>query len=601
MIFFWSIFILSWTAYAAFVGLTALLLYRFGGLRVIPFAVVSALIVVPTAIVMMDQYAFMQVGRLTYGLDMAALTMLILALFLSRGLGLAISRWARSLSGAAFLAAALWSVSGPGGFFLPLLFMPTANLFASHLVFVLLFLGVAAATFLGLNRIPPATTSPSEQQPRPSSAVWKTIGSFRFWLRTAVALLALFWLAQWAVPRPNGGLVSYWGEPGMSPAVLDNAEVLCSGHFSRYWQPFRWCWRVELKSEAAGFASGRTVKARRKIIPFIVDHYWKGTGPQEIEVALFEPSENYWGDSWLLPSQENLLVALKKDTTGSNAYQLVNQVNSWLVLNTAAMEIPAQTIPEEVIKMSAFNYLKSYAAGDEDEPMVKMSAPLVIDSLSGIGGTYEVQNISLAKQALATVKNFRMNDAKTLAVLTELLGTPESRSRVHNIKVGDSAMPTTATPLHDDALAALAKIDPVLGWKTAFNLYETKSIQYYTFSKIIPEVINPRYLSQIDPEQIRKLLNGEPLLAREIARSFSQMSNRQIKDPGAVPWLGECLTNADVEVQYFGMMGLYEVCGKKEKFPTAFLAKFKIHPQKYLAPYQAWWAEHRAEYGSSTP
>jgi len=68
-----------------------------------------------------------------------------------------------------------------------------------------------------------------------------------------------------------------------------------------------------------------------------------------------------------------------------------------------------------------------------------------------------------------------------------------------------------------------------------------------------------------------------------------------------VPWLGECLTNADVEVQYFGMMGLYEVCGKKEKFPTAFLAKFKIHPQKYLAPYQAWWAEHRAEYGSSTP
>jgi len=162
-------------------------------------------------------------------------------------------------------------------------------------------------------------------------------------------------------------------------------------------------------------------------------------------------------------------------------------------------------------------------------------------------------------------------------------------------------MSMTGSPVHDEAFAALAKIDPVLAWKTGFDLYQAKAIEPFTFSKVIPEVINPRHLSQIDPEQIRKLLNGDPRLAREIARSFWQMSDHGTKDPLAVPWLGECLSNADVEVQYFGMMGLYEVCGKKEKFPTALIAKFKTDPQKYLAAYQAWWAEHRVEYVSPAP
>jgi hypothetical protein len=137
----------------------------------------------------------------------------------------------------------------------------------------------------------------------------------------------------------------------------------------------------------------------------------------------------------------------------------------------------------------------------------------------------------------------------------------------------------------------LAKVDPLLAWKLGIALHEANAIESYTFESAIHEVITPQYLSQIDSAQIQKLLDGEPRLAEAISYAF-----REMQDPRAVPWLGQCLANPDVTVQYNGMMGLYEVCGKKEGFFTPFIALFKTDPPKYLAPYQAWWAQHRAEY-----
>ncbi len=213
-----------------------------------------------------------------------------------------------------------------------------------------------------------------------------------------------------------------------------------------------------------------------------------------------------------------------------------------------------------------------------------------------MGGTFEIHNVGMAKQALATVKNFHLNGEKAITLLVALLGSPESATQTQSINGGTVSMANSGSPVHGEVFATLVELDPVLSWKIGFDLYQTKSLEPYYFSKAIQKVITPEYLSQIDPAQIQKLLKSNPGLAKDIARAFWQMSDHQTKDPRAIPWLGECLSNSDVEVQYFGMMGLYEVCGKKEHFPTAFIARFKTDPPKYLAAYQTWWARHRAEY-----
>jgi hypothetical protein len=594
---FWILFILSWTSYAAFVGLAGFLLSRLRGLCLVPYLVAAAWIVIPTIIELINQNAIQSVRFLTHGLSMGAMILFLISWFTSPSLPKNIARHAWRFAGAAFLIGALWSVGGPGGFFLPLLFFPNKDLVWAHLLFACLFVAVSVTTFFLLQRIPAEEAAVREPSQIDAATPRKVIRWWSIGLKTALGLLVLFWLAQWSVPKPNGGFVNSWGVPGMNPAMLEQTEILCSGHFSPRWQPFRWCWNVELKSEAAGFSSGRTIRARRKIIPFMVDHYWKGSGPQEIDVALFEPSESFWGNSWLFPAQENLLVALKKDTTGSGAYQLVNQVNSWLVLVPDAAPAKAgDAAPEKVIEARVLEYLEKYADGSEAQRPIRLSNPLTIDSISGWGGTTEMHNLSIVAQALATVKNFHVNDEKTLALLEKLLARPESSSQNQNVGGATITMWTSGSPVHREVFLTLVKIDPVRAWKLGLDLYESKSLDAYTFESAVPEVINAKNLAAIDPAQIQKLLDSDPRLAEKLSYAFWQM-----KDPRAIPWLGQFLDHPDVEVEYHGMMGLYDVFGKKEKIRTPLIALFKTDPQRYLAPYKASWAQHRAEYVPAAP
>jgi len=244
---FWIFFVLSWAAYAAFVGLTGLLLVRFRGLRVVPYVAASGLIVVATAAMVVDQQVFFYpiIRNCIYGLSVAAMILLMAAWLTARSFASRLGRYARAISGAAFLAAAVHSVIGPGGFFMPLLFFPEADVYLAHAIFAGLFLGVVAAIFLALKRLPQEEAA-TESSPKTPSVVWRVVTNGRFWLRLSAALVALFWLVQWAVPRHYGGLVNVWGEPGMSPAMLGDTEMLCTGHFSKHWQPFRWCWGVIL-------------------------------------------------------------------------------------------------------------------------------------------------------------------------------------------------------------------------------------------------------------------------------------------------------------------------------------------------------------------
>ena len=153
MSFFWVIFIFAWSSYAIFVGLTGLLLYRVRGAHLIPFLGVSVLIVVPTLAELFDQYAFQRTQGIIYWLSMGTITLLLASWFMSRSLPVRMAKLCRSVSAVTFFVAVFWSLGGPGGLFLPLLFFPNREIFAAHFIFILLFSLVSVATFYGLMRM----------------------------------------------------------------------------------------------------------------------------------------------------------------------------------------------------------------------------------------------------------------------------------------------------------------------------------------------------------------------------------------------------------------------------------------------------------------
>ena len=129
---FWVIFTLAWSSYAAFVGLTCFLLCRHRGPHLIPYLGVSVLIVVPTLAELFDQNAFQWARGIVYWLSMGAMTLLIASWFVSRRLPGRLGKLCRSLSALTFSLAVLWSLGGPGGLFLPLLFFPDRDVLVAR-------------------------------------------------------------------------------------------------------------------------------------------------------------------------------------------------------------------------------------------------------------------------------------------------------------------------------------------------------------------------------------------------------------------------------------------------------------------------------------
>jgi HEAT repeat protein len=625
--FFWVIFTLAWSSYAAFIGLTGFLLYRPRGPHLIPFLGVSVLIVVPTLAELLDQNAYVSARGVLYWLSMSTMTLLLACWLMSRRLPAPLAKRCRNISGLAFLAAVFWSVGGPGGFFLPLLFFPDRNVLAAHLVFFILFSLVALATFLGLHRFRLEGSVPLHAPPIQKSdpaTARKPNRSWRLSVNVALALLLLFWLAQWIVPTPQGGLVSSAGERGMSPDMLNETEVLCSGHFSQIWQPLRWCWHVQW--EIGEPPHQRTVPARRKVIPFLVDHYWKGSGPHEIEIALFEPSEGYWSNAWQLPSQENLLVALTRNATGSGTYRFVNQANSWSVIAANTKMDIANASADKVVESYTYDYLQHYAEGPEAQRQVLLSDPLTIDSIAGLAKTLEINNVSVVGQALATARNFRMEDENTIALLKRMLTGAEPHSQ--NQKPPEMVLVkwTTGSPVRQDVLATLMKLAPdsgeLMAWLQNYNAHPSPPpAAPGKFATIGDETSNfpwelARAIEDCDhPEKMMPLItqalsSPNPRMREEVARALAQ---RQSKDNGGyqlgnqlgnrvLPLMVKLLDDPDPKVQRAAMSCIFWMSGEVEKRPDdrditiwATLI-YEQNPGLFpaqLVQYKAWWEKEK--------
>jgi hypothetical protein len=626
---FWVAFTLAWCSYAAFVGLTCFLLRRDWGLHLIPHAGLSVLIVVPTLVELVNQNLIFYARGLVYGLSLGAMTLLIASWFMSRRLPVRLAKLSRSISAVTFFVAVFWSLGGPGGFFLPFLFFPARDVLAAHLVFGLLFFAAVLAAWLGIKRFYPGHEAGPPAAPPPESdpAAKRSGCSWRLALNVSLALLLLFWLAQWSVPRPNGGLVNSAGEPGMSPEMLDDTEILCSGHFSQSWQPFRWCWNVTLKAGDPRFP--QTVRARRKIIPFLVDQYWKGAGPAEIEVALFEPSERFWDNAWQLPAQENLLVALKKDETGSGAWQFVNQSNSWLVIAAGANPVITGAGPDKVIESRTYDYLQRYATGPEAQRPVLLSDPLAIDSIAGLSKTLEINNVTVVRQALSTARNFRMEDASTVALLKQMLAAPEAHDLNQKTSgLGTVQMWTSGSPVRQEVLSTLMKLAPdssdLMAWLKDFNARPVPAPatpsqfaligqdQYSNFPwELAKAIADSDNVGKMMPLITGALASPDPRMRAQVAGALRQ---RQERDNGDFhlgnqlgiaffPMMVKLLDDPDHDVRAAAMGCLFCMSGEIRKRPDErelnIWATF-VHKQNpnlfptQLVQYKAWWSRQQA-------
>lgn len=143
--FFYSIFFFSWFIYAAFVGL-GISLYRFARPVSLWFLIVSLLIVVSVLITFWNQHFFATPGTINSSLSVLAFIGFAVALGLIKRLPFRKTQAAFFICCGALCVCLWWGFVG-WIFFLPLLFMPDAQLLFAHVVFSAFFLTVGTGSY----------------------------------------------------------------------------------------------------------------------------------------------------------------------------------------------------------------------------------------------------------------------------------------------------------------------------------------------------------------------------------------------------------------------------------------------------------------------
>jgi len=444
-----------------------------------------------------------------------------------------------------------------------------------------------------------------------------TFWLFSLFILFSAALLVLLHLGNQVV-RISGYPVEHqlMIGGGMTHAQLADAEILCSGHFAPESSLFNWTSTVEMSFNSYVYKG-----VVRNIRTFNVDHYWKGSGPSVLDVARFNapPLIVDYFSTYDSSNDRRFLLALKKDTTGSPAYQLVDIMNSWLSLPEHALENSVTTSPDKITEAACVDVLESYATYKPPaEPP----------------GHYELEvgKFEMLYQALDTLKNFGTNDEKTIQALEAIYTNPNLSS--------------ATMVAHNYAFEALNKIDPTEASKFGMGLFEAGSLNDYDRERFISEVfqnnplqsyqlavkldgsgslstkdrlffarnlgraITAKTYSQLDPAFIEKMIDGDDEAEHHACDAFFEMRG----DPRAVPWLGKFLYNSNPEIQFRAMDGLfYDFIpkeGKDKDFARPDSRQIHRHmdrdhlhglpyPEEVVGTYKAWvktWIEQHPEY-----
>ncbi len=351
--------------------------------------------------------------------------------------------------------------------------------------------------------------------------------------------------------------IMYGGGPfGISPDMVEDANVICTGHFGG-WQPFRW-------------AVGND--PRQKRVTFRVDHYFQGSGPDKIELTLFQPKlmesvSRVYPDR-MMPLKDQLLVVLQKD---ENGYHLAAPT-SWLVVPWNAAKELSDASTESALEAVCLASL-AWWADDSFQPAwsVLLSIPLHAGNFRPGSRSSDIysRHDPVSGNVLATVANFQWHDPEMIALLKRVIALR-----------GD--------PFRREALRALLQCDFATGWRTAFIFCQLNPHDP-SETRMLISSITADTLPLVPSADLRALLNGEDEEVRcQVARAFGSM-----KSTSGLPWLAQCLESPDRETQYAAMVALYEtIHGQFPEFTCPREDLFKQAPDKYLALYKDWLAQH---------
>jgi len=143
--FFFGLFAFGWFAYAAFLGLAASLM-RNQAQIVVPFCFTSVLIIIPIIIFLCDQEYFREPSAINFCFSLAAFFGFLFSLRAYKALNAHHRREGLFVCRSAFYVCLCFSLGGPQGFFLPVLFVPEGQLLTMRLIFVMAFTAAAISS-----------------------------------------------------------------------------------------------------------------------------------------------------------------------------------------------------------------------------------------------------------------------------------------------------------------------------------------------------------------------------------------------------------------------------------------------------------------------
>ncbi len=403
-----------------------------------------------------------------------------------------------------------------------------------------------------------------------------------------------------------------WVYGGLTRAQLADAEIVCSGHFAPATSGAD---TVSLTIDSYTYTGvARTTR------PFAVDHYWKGNGPATLDVVRFEslPLVSDYLGTYDPANSKRFLLALKKDTTGSPAWQLTDIMNAWVGLPDSALANAGGLSPERAIESGCVNALESYAT---------YKPPAEPPGQYGL----EQNNYEMLYQALATLKNFGTNDPRTVAALKAIYTNPnlsmaimvahreafEDLAQIDPAQAAQFGMDqfnagTLSARDRDEFVFSLFHRDPMGGYRLAVQLDAAGKLSpadRHSFAHNLGRAITKDTYAQMDPGFIERMIAGDNEAEHHVCDAFSEM-----RDPRGVPWLGKFLDSLDPSIQFRAMDGLYypfmQREGADKGVPRPDSRQIFQHvdhehrhglpyPDAVTAPYKAWvrnWMTQHPEY-----
>jgi len=383
---------------------------------------------------------------------------------------------------------------------------------------------------------------------------------------------------------------------GITRGQVTEAEIVCSGHL----QPTTgWARHVDLTVDGYTYTG-----VERRIAPFAVDHYWKGSGPGVVSVALFN-SPPLIGDVSTFFTGRRVVLVLKKDATGSGAYQLVNIMESWLPIPENALAGDRPETPVRAIELGAVEGVESFAnfvppaespgqyslAEQALEPLypalealksVGTSDPRTEQALQALYTNTRLDGGAVAAHSLAfdALNAIDPAQACTFALGLYRAGTLDENQRFQVIE-------------------AIAKRDPIEGCKlgkAALAAGPLSISERGAFRYCLGQAIMPSMFAQLDPAYLRAMVNGDHETEITVTEAMCRMAT--YGDARCVPWLGEFLDSKSSRTQYQVMGALrflnFKTHFTPERLPTpvdphnSSPYPREPYPEDLLAPYRAW-------------